>query len=67
MPDRKRLRSYDSMVEINLQRFVLKDLKWRWFSAVYNLFPDEKENFDLSLIRTAKLDRSGINFGEFLF
>ena len=55
------------MVEINLQRFVLKDLKWRWFSAVYNLFPDEKENFDLSLIRTAKLDRSGINFGEFLF
>ena len=36
------------MVEINLQRFVLKDLKWRWFSAVYNLFPDEKENFDLS-------------------
>ena len=50
MPDRKRLRSYDSMVEVILQpvSVVLKDLKQRWFSAVYNLFPDDKENFDLS-------------------
>ena len=38
------------MVEVILQpvSVVLKDLKQRWFSAVYNLFPDDKENFDLS-------------------
>ena len=36
------------MVEDISQRFVLKDLKLRWFSAVCNMFPNEKENFDLS-------------------